>query len=127
VSALVLDCGALIAVDRGDKAMMLRLESARRAGLELRSNAMVVAQAWRSARGRQVDLARVLQSVDVRAVLPADGRRAGELLGAAGLADAVDASVALLAGPGDRILTSDPADIRKLCTAAGTSAAVIPV
>jgi hypothetical protein len=127
VSALVLDCGALIAVDRGDKAMMLRLESARRAGLELRSNAMVVAQAWRDARGRQVDLARVLSSVDVRAVLPADGRRAGELLGMAGLADAVDASVALLAGPGDRILTGDPADIRKLCSAAGNAAAVIPV
>lgn len=57
----------------------------------------------------------------------ADGRRAGELLGVAGLADAVDASVALLAGPGDRILTSDPADIGKLCSAAGNSAAVIPV
>lgn len=127
MSALVLDCGALIAVDRGDKAMMLRLESARRAGLELRSNAMVVAQAWRNTRGGQVDLARVLRSVDVRAVLPGDGRRAGELLGVAGLADAVDASVALLAGPGDRILTSDPAGIRKLCLAAGNSAAVIPV
>lgn len=127
MSALVLDCGALIAVDRGDKAMMLRLEGARRAGLELRSNAMVVAQAWRDARGRQAGLAGVLGAVDVRAVLPADGRRAGELLGVAGLADAIDASVALLAGPGDRILTSDPADLRRLCEAAGNSATVIPV
>jgi hypothetical protein len=31
----------------------------------------------------------------------------------------LDASVALLAGPGDRTLTSDPGDLRALCEAAG--------
>jgi len=51
VSALVLDAGALLAVDRGDRAMIARLQVAQRAGLELRSNAMVVAQVWRDRRG----------------------------------------------------------------------------
>jgi len=44
VSALVLDAGALLAVDRGERAMMARLRVAQQSGLELRSNAMVVAQ-----------------------------------------------------------------------------------
>jgi hypothetical protein len=54
-----------------------------------------------------------------------DGRRAGELLGATRLKDAIDASVALLARPGDRVLTSDPGDLRRLCDAAGSKAVVV--
>jgi hypothetical protein len=46
-------------------------------------------------------------------------------LAAAGLTDAVDATVALLAGPGDRLYTSDPDDLRKLCGAAGNKASVL--
>lgn len=42
VSALVLDAGALVAVDRGDRAMIARLHVAQEHGLDLRSNAMVV-------------------------------------------------------------------------------------
>jgi hypothetical protein len=80
VSALVLDAGALLAVDGGDRAMIARLQVAQRARLELRSNAVVVAQVWRDRRGRQVSLARLLQAVDVRAVSPGDGREAGMLL-----------------------------------------------
>jgi hypothetical protein len=37
---------------------------------------------------------------------------------------ALDAG-ALLAGPGDLILTSDPGDLRRLCGAAGNKASVI--
>lgn len=44
MSALVLDAGALIAVDRNDRAMLARLRAAERHGLELRTNAMVVAR-----------------------------------------------------------------------------------
>jgi hypothetical protein len=39
--------------------------------------------------------------------------------------DAIDASVALLAGPGDRVLTSDAQDLRALCDAAGANAVVV--
>ena len=42
--------------------------------MELRSNAMVVAQVWRDRQGRQVCLARLLRAVDVRAVSHDDGR-----------------------------------------------------
>jgi hypothetical protein len=126
VSALILDAGALLAVDRNDRAMIARLEVASRSGLELRSNAMAVAEVWRDRRGRQVSLARQLQAVDVRAVSPGDGRAAGELLADAGTADPIDATVVLLAGPGDRILTSDPADLIRLAEAARNPAVVIP-
>ena len=126
MSALILDAGALLAVDRNDRATIARLEVARRSGLELRSNAMAVAQVWRDRRGRQVSLARLLQAVDVRPVSAGDGRAAGELLADAGTADPIDATVVLLAGPGDRILTSDPADLTRLAAAARNPAVIIP-
>jgi DNA-binding transcriptional MocR family regulator len=126
VSALVLDAGALVAVDRDDRAMIARLRVAEKAGLELRSNAMVVAQVWRDRLGRQVNLARLLRAVDVRAVRHEDGRAAGVLLAAAGTADAIDATVVLLAAPGDRIVTSDPDDLTRLAAAAANRPAIIP-
>jgi hypothetical protein len=125
VTALVLDAGALVAVDRGDRPMMARLAVARQHGLELRSNAMVVAQVWRDRQGRQASLARLLRAVDVRAISHEDGRQAGVLLGQAGTTDPVDATVVLLARPGDRILTSDPDDLTKLASAAGNSAVIV--
>jgi hypothetical protein len=126
VSVLILDAGALLAVDRDDRAMIARLRAAQRNGLELRSNAMVVAQVWRDRRGRQVSLAQVLQAVDVRAVSQSDGRNAGVLLAEAGMADPIDATVVLLAAPGDRILTSDPRDLTRLAAAARNRAVIIP-
>ena len=126
MSALILDASALLAVDHDDRAMIARLQVAQRSGLELRSNAMVVAQVWRDRRGRQVSLARLLKAVDVRSVSPSDGRGAGVLLAEAGTADAIDATVVLLAVPGDRILTSDPGDLSQLAEAARNGAVVVP-
>jgi hypothetical protein len=126
VSALILDAGALSAVDRGERAMMARLRVAQQRGLELRSNAMVVAQVWRDRRGRQVNLARVLRAVDVRSVSHSEGREAGALLAEAGTTDPIDAIVVLLAAPGDRILTSDPEDLTRLATAARNHAVIVP-
>jgi hypothetical protein len=125
VSALILDAGALVAADRDDRAMMARLRASQRHGLELRTNAMVVAQVWRDSHGRQVNLARLLQATDVRAVTQRDGRAAGELQAAASTADPVDATVVLMAARGDRVLTSDPGDIARLAAAAGNGAVVI--
>jgi DNA-binding transcriptional MocR family regulator len=125
VSALILDAGALVAVDRDDRAMIARLRAAQQHGLELRTNAMVVAQVWRDPRGRQANLARLLRAVEVRVVSQRDGRDAGVLQALAGTADAIDATVVLLAVPGDRILTSDPGDITLLAAAADKRAVVI--
>jgi hypothetical protein len=125
VSALILDAGALVAVDRGDRAMIARLSAAQRHGLDLRSNAMVIAQVWRDSHGRQAHLAQLLRAVDVRAVSPHDGHQAGALLGKTGTSDPIDATVVLLASPGDRIVTSDPDDLTRLASAAGNRPAII--
>jgi hypothetical protein len=125
VSALVLDAGALVAVDRGDRAMVALLRVAQQHGVELRSNSMVIAQVWRDRHGRQAGLARLLRAVDVRAVSPQDGRQAGVLLGATGTTDPVDSTVVLLASPGDRILTSDPRDLTPLAEAAANHAVIV--
>ncbi len=126
MSALILDIGALVAVDRGDRAMAARLRVAERSGLGLRSTGAVIAEAWRDAAGRQANLARVLKSVDVRAVDRQLGKEAGVLLGKSGVKGAVDATVVAVAKTGDRILTSDPADIQKLVSSSRRSILVVP-
>jgi hypothetical protein len=126
MSAIVLDAGAFIAVDRGDRAMAARLRVAQHAGLELRSTGVVISQVWRDPTGRQANLARLLKSVDVRAIDDRLGRQAGVLLGHAGTSDAVDATVVAVAATGDRILTSDSEDIQPLVAASGRSILVIP-
>lgn len=125
MSALVLDAGAFVAVERDDRAMVARLRAAQQHGLDLRTNAMVVAQVWRDEHGRQARLARLLSAVDVRAVEDRDGRAAGSLLRRGGTSDPIDATVVLLAEPGDRILTSDPEDLRSLAEAAASRALIV--
>jgi hypothetical protein len=126
VSALVLDTGALVAVDRGDRLMIARLKVAERMGVELRSTGVVIAEVWRDGRGRQANLARLLKSVNVYVVDQRLGRKAGELLGKSGVRDAVDATVVAISATGDSIVTSDPGDIDRLVTASGLSIRVVP-
>ena len=113
---IVLDAGALIALDRGDKRMIALLQRALLQGRAFRVPAGVVGQAWRDGR-LQVTLARFLRSEEVE-IVPLDehlARSCGELCGAAGLRDVIDASVVILAREGrDPIVTSDPADLRRL-------------
>jgi len=116
VKGLTLDAGALIAVDRGDRRMIALLRQALSEGTCVRVPAGVVGQAWRDG-ARQAILARFLRAREVE--LPALdeplARAAGELCGLKGTADVIDASVVLIARKtGDSILTSDPADLRKL-------------
>ena len=126
MTALVLDAGAFVAVDRGDRATMARLRVAHQSGLELRSNGAVIAQVWRDPAGRQANLARLLKSVDVKPVDERLGREAGVLLGRAGTTDAVDASVVAVSATGDRILTGDAGDIGPLVSASGRSILIVP-
>jgi hypothetical protein len=94
MSALVLDAGALVAVERNDRDVHKQIRDAQRIGVPVRTNAMAVAQVWRGGRGRRARLARVLRGVEVEPIIREDGLRAGELLGATRLKDAIDASVA---------------------------------
>jgi hypothetical protein len=125
VSALVLDAGAFVAVERADRAMVARLRMAQQAGLELRTTAVVISQVWRDPAGRQANLARLLTAVDVKAVDERVGRQGGVLLGLAGAQDAVDASVVVVSATGDRIVTSDTKDIRSLVAASGRSIHIV--
>jgi hypothetical protein len=126
VSALVLDAVVFVAADRGDRAMVARLRVAERSGIELRSNGVVVAQVWRDSTGRQVELARLLRVVDIKAVDEDMGQRAGALPGRTKTNDAVDATVVATAAAGDRILSSDPEDIRVLVAASGFPILIVP-
>jgi predicted nucleic acid-binding protein len=125
MSALVLDTGAFVAVDRGDRDMAAQLRVAEHDGLKLRSTGVVVAEVWRDEGGRQTKLARLLKAVDVRAVDERLGREAGVLLGKAGITDAADATVVAIAAAGDHVVTSDPVDIGKLVTASGRAIRVV--
>ena len=125
MSALILDAGALIGVDRNDHFVLWQLRAAQEEGLELRTNPMVVAQVWRDRPGRQANLARLLQAVKVLPIQDQDGREAGTLLGRSGTADPIDATVVLLADTGDRILTSDPDDLTVLAEAAKSGAVIV--
>jgi hypothetical protein len=116
----VLDAGALIALDRGDKRMIALLRQALAQGWTFRVPSGVVGQAWRDGRV-QATLARFLRSDEVE-IAPLDeqlARACGELCGAANSADVIDASVVILArGRRDPIVTGDPDDLLRLDPAA---------
>ena len=119
----VLDAGALVAVDRRDRAIGVQLRVLQQLGTPLRASSAVVGQVWRDGR-KQASLARVLAGVGIEPLSKDDGKRIGGLLAQAGTSDVVDAHVALMAAPADLILTSDPGDIRKLLQVRGVSARV---
>jgi len=125
LAGLVLDAGALIALDRGDKRMIALLHRALAQGRAFRVPAGVVGQAWRDGRV-QVTLARFLRSDEVE-IIPLDeqlARSCGELCGATSTPDIIDASVVIIARKRrDPIVTSDPNDLRRLDPAAP----IIPV
>lgn len=116
MSGLTLDAGALIAFERNDRRVVALLARARERKLGLAVPAGVVGQVWRDGR-RQARIARLLASSEVE-VEPLDDQRAreaGQLCGARGTADVIDASVVLCARKREhRVMTSDEADIRAL-------------
>ena len=124
-AGIVLDAGALIALDRGDKRMIALLQRALTQGRSFRVPAGVVGQVWRDGRV-QVTLSRFLRSEGVE-VIPLDeqlARSCGELCGATNSRDIIDASVVILARERrDPIVTSDPDDLRRL----DPGAQIIPV
>ena len=115
---LVLDSGALIALERNERPMWTRLKAAQLSGERPLTHAGVLGQAWRGG-PRQSRLAQALLGIEVRPLDEPLGHQAGELLGAGGLADVIDAAVVLLAHDGDDIVTVDRDDIGRLALASG--------
>ena len=124
---LILDAGAFLAAERGDRDVVALVKRERLAGRPPMTNGGVVAQVWRGGRGRQALVARLLAGTEVIPVDEVLGRRAGMLLAASGGSDAVDAAVICLAADGDDILTSDPGDLRSLAEAAGVHVELIAI
>ena len=115
---LVLDSGALIALERNDRTMWRRLKA-----MLLRSeipitHGGIVGQVWRGRGPRAALLSKALASVDVRPLGEDLGKRAGELLARSKRSDVIDAALVLLASDGDAIATSDPEDLKPLARSA---------
>ncbi len=116
--SLVLDTGALIAFDKGDRTMRAILERANRNGVVVSTTTGAVAQAWRDG-SRQARLALLLKGTLEVELTRERCRAVGRLLGRSGRSDVVDASVVDAAVDGDEILTSDPDDIADLVVGSG--------
>ena len=117
--SLILDAGALVAIERGEPltlALLKRELVARRAPI---THGGVIGQVWRSGTGRQARLARLLPALEIVPLDRSLGQRAGLLIGRARRSDVVDAAVVVLAVDGDTILTSDVHDLEALASAAG--------
>ena len=111
--ALVLDAGALIAIERRDRNVIARLVAAHEAVEPVRTSTAAVSQVWRDGT-RQATLARVLRGVEEADIDSTQAREIGQLLRTTKSSDVVDAAIALIAQSGDEILTSDPSDIKAL-------------
>lgn len=116
MSDVTFDSGALIAFERLDRRVIAIVARAFHHGDAIAVPAGVVGQVWRDGR-RQARLARLLASTPVE-IEPLDDERAraaGQLCGARGTCDVIDASVARCARRrGGTVVTSDPDDIRRL-------------
>jgi hypothetical protein len=116
--SLVFDAGALIALERDERASWVRLKTAYSRGEVPLTNAAVLGQVWRGG-PRQARLSLALAGMDIRPLDEDLGRAAGELLGATRQSDLIDASIVLVASDGDEIITSHPDDLRPLAAASG--------
>ena len=116
MSGITLDTGALIAFERNDRRVVTAIARALERSSSIAIPAGVVGQVWRDAR-RQVTLARLLGSsaIDVEPLDDVRARAAGQLCGATGTSDVIDASVVLCArARGHSVMTSDVDDLRRL-------------
>jgi len=116
VSGITLDAGALVAIDRGERQVLVLLARAKENGDRVTVPATALAQVLRTP-ARQVRVVRLCRQPDTDLV-PLDGPDAtavGLLLGASGTSDIVDAHVVVCARrAGQTVLTSDPLDLARL-------------
>jgi hypothetical protein len=111
-----MDAGALIAVDRNERRVLVLLARARETGSRVTVPATALAQAVRRPE-RQARLARLLRqpTTDVVPLDRVDATNVGRLLAASGTSDVVDAHVVICARRArQQAVTSDPDDLRAL-------------
>jgi len=122
-TALLLDAGFLISVDRGEGPARVFLTAALRHDTRLATTHPVVAQVWRDG-SRQVRLARFLHSVVIHPF--DDGPRVGNLLARSGTIDVVDAHLVTVAARlSEPILTGDVDDLEALSAALDVAPSIL--
>jgi hypothetical protein len=118
------DTGALIALERHDLSMVIKLRVLHRAGVSITFPANAVVEWWRKGHGQSAILDLGTLEPLTEAIIKAAGEALGEVRGST----AVDATVmASAARRGDRVFTSDPADMQRLHSHFGSVADIIPV
>jgi hypothetical protein len=121
--SVVYDAGVLVAADRGDRAIWAEHRIRLELGTVPTTTAPVVAQVSRSPRQAQLRL--FLRGCEIVAFSPDQAHEVGALLGKAGSSDVVDAHLVMFAGlRTSTVLTSDPDDLRRISSNAGTPVAV---
>lgn len=115
--SVVYDTGALVAADRGKRPFFALHDAYLADARQLFVPSPVLTQAWRNG-SRQVRLARALRGCTIQPTSESIARQAGELLGRAGLSEAVDAIVMITAlRLNAHVVTSDPDDLGMLMDA----------
>jgi predicted nucleic acid-binding protein len=118
VNGIVLDEGALIALERNDRRIWAVLKLAASRSTDVLVPSAALAQVWRGTR-KQAQLSRALQYC-VIAPFDALARAIGELCGRTRTHDICDAHVAIVAATrGEVLFTSDPPDLSRLIAAFG--------
>ena len=124
--ALVLDAQGLVKLAAGDPAVRALVQTAHRRYDNVVTAASTLTEVLRGG-AADARMHRILQRVTVASIDQAAGRKAGELLGAAGLTGhrcTVDAMLAVVALAQPRpalLLTSDPDDMARLTEEPGRS------
>ena len=116
MAGVTFDAGGLIALDRGDRRIVVLLARARETSARVTIPATALAQAVRRPE-QQVRLARLVRqpTTDVIALDRVDATNVGRLLAASGTSDITDAHIVICARrSGQRVVTSDPGDLRAL-------------
>ena len=116
VTGITLDAGALIALDRHDRHVLVLIARAMGSGMRVTVPATALAQAIRYP-AKQARLSRLIRQ-PFTDVVPLDARHAaavGLLLAESGTSDIADAHVAVCAPNAHQpVLTSDPGDLSRL-------------
>jgi predicted nucleic acid-binding protein len=116
MAGITLDAGGLIALDRDARRVVVLLARARETGARVTIPATALAQAIRRPE-QQARLARLVRqpTTDVVALDRVDATNVGRLLAASATSDITDAHVVICARrSGQRVVTSDPGDLRAL-------------
>lgn len=116
MAGLTLDAGALTALDRHDRRIIVLVARARETGTTVTVPATALAQAMRDP-ARQPRLARLVRqpTTHVVALDRVDATSVGRLIAASGTSDIIDAHVVICAyRAGQRVATHDPNKLRRL-------------